>query len=114
MRCSLPRPKWRTTGPVWVTHRRTRLGVDHSDSAVGHSDRHGSETPGTQLPREWSIPGLASGRPRPTAARRDERSADGTGCHQRRMETVDHAAPSAESPSMLVRSDRKRDARRRH
>ena len=26
MRCSLLRPKWRTTGRVWVTHRRTLLG----------------------------------------------------------------------------------------
>ena len=27
MRCSLLRPKWRTTGRVWVTHRRILLGV---------------------------------------------------------------------------------------
>jgi hypothetical protein len=26
VRCSLLRPKWRTTGRVWVTHRRTLLG----------------------------------------------------------------------------------------
>lgn len=26
MRCSLLRPKWRTTDRVWVTHRRTLLG----------------------------------------------------------------------------------------
>jgi hypothetical protein len=26
VRCSQLRPKWRTTGRVWVTHRRTLLG----------------------------------------------------------------------------------------
>jgi hypothetical protein len=26
VRCSLLRPTWRTTGRVWVTHRRTLLG----------------------------------------------------------------------------------------
>ena len=58
MRCSLLRPKWRTTGRVWVTHRRTLLGWITRTGVVGrHSDRRGSETPGTQLPRDWSIPG---------------------------------------------------------
>lgn len=67
MRCSLLRPKWRTTGRVWVRHRCTPLRVDHSVSVVGrHSNRRGSETPGTQLPREWSIPG-AEQRPATTA-----------------------------------------------
>lgn len=35
MRCSLPRPKWRTTGRVWVTHRRTLLGwITRTDSSA--------------------------------------------------------------------------------
>lgn len=37
MRCSLLRPRWRTTGRVWVTHRRTLLGWI---TRTGVVDRH--------------------------------------------------------------------------
>lgn len=34
MRCSLLRPKWRTTGRVWVTHRRTPPGGTRTVSSA--------------------------------------------------------------------------------
>lgn len=37
MRCSLLRPKWRSTGRVWVTHRRTLLGWTLGQCRRGHA-----------------------------------------------------------------------------
>ena len=64
MRCSLPRPKWRTTGRVWVTHRRTLLGwITRTVSSAATQIGVGPKRPARSLRGSGPSPALTSGRP---------------------------------------------------
>ena len=55
MRCSLLRPKWRTTGRVWVRRRRTLLGCTPPKEYCGFSSFVSIRDPLTCLVAEFSL-----------------------------------------------------------
>lgn len=64
MRCSLLRPKWRTTGRVWVRHRRTPLGwITLSVSLAATQIGVGPKRPARSFRGSGPSPALNSGRP---------------------------------------------------
>lgn len=64
MRCSLLRPKWPTTGRVWVTHRRTLLGwITRTVSSAATQIGVGMKRPARGFRGSGPSPALTSGRP---------------------------------------------------
>jgi hypothetical protein len=58
VRCSLRRPKWRTTGRVWVTHRRTLLGwITRTVSSAATQIGVGPKRPARSFRGSVSSPG---------------------------------------------------------
>ena len=65
MRCSLLRPKWRTTGRVWVRHRRTLLGwITRTESSAATQIGAGPKRPVRSFRKSGPSPGADQ---RPTA-----------------------------------------------
>lgn len=63
MRCSQLRPKWRTTGRVWVTHRRTLLGwITRTVSSAATQIGVGPKRP-ARSSAGGPFPALTSGQP---------------------------------------------------